>query len=314
MGCQKLAGAMRSNAAKRHNQCWRSSDRGFALVVVLVAVAILILLAQGVVSISNQARRDSTAVVQSVKAVALAQAAINDAILVLLGHSTEKARRLNDGPYQFTFDAVTMAVELQDEIGRVDLNKASAARLAVLLRSVGVTQELTQPLANSIVSWREAKAGHRLNEVLADDAYTDKSHLVPRHGPFPRLDELLLVPGMTMDLYQHLKPILTVFSYRDMVNVMLAPPAVLRTFLPSESAVVAMIEARKRNAMQSDIDEQIDTTNGSLSAGATYRIRVRVPLGRVQPYDYEETVTLTGDPSRPYLVRDWHNVEVGATN
>jgi hypothetical protein len=32
----------------------------------------------------------------------------------------------------------------------------------------------------------------------------------------------------------------------------------------------------------------------------------------VLPYDFEETVTLTGDPSQPYLARDWRDLDCWA--
>src|SRR5579863_8363240 len=61
------------------------------------------------------------------------------------------------------------------------------------------------------------------------DGATDADYLAagypyhPRGGPFQRVDELLLVMGMTPELYHRVEPALTVYSGRPLFDPQVAP-------------------------------------------------------------------------------------------
>ena len=179
-------------SATRCNQC------GFALLVVLWTVALLALLGSWLVV----AARDRTAMAGDLRTAARLEAAADGAtqhaIFALL-----KQQWTPDGSIRpVAVGAVPVSVFLEDEAAKLNPNQASAEALQALLRQLSVSQRLAQALAAAIVDWR-TPAGTTTANDLAPGA------------PFTRLADLAVVPGMTPDIMQRLRPHLTLFTSAD---------------------------------------------------------------------------------------------------
>ena len=112
-----------------------------------------------------------------------------------------------------------------DEDRKVNLNTASQA---VLLRLPGMTDEM----ADSVLDWRaeDRGLGERLGEV--------------KDRPFEVLEELLLVEGMTDEVFQALQPFITVYT-DGKVNLNTAPREVLKALGMGEGLVNKLLYFRR---------------------------------------------------------------------
>ena len=120
-----------------------------------------------------------------------------------------KDQTLPDGAYTVVHDSVYGA---EDETAKINLNQASPDVLARLFASHAY-------VVPAILDWRLPGPGHW------DDVYATAGYGV-RHGPFKNLEELLLVKGMTEDIFQDVEKELTVNTAGE-VNINTASGRVL---------------------------------------------------------------------------------------
>jgi len=138
-----------------------------------------------------------------------------------------------DGPEQ------TAAYGLEDESGRVNLNKATKAALQNLLG------DGAGDAAQSIVDWRQ-KTSDAQQSATIDAFYAALPHPYPcKHAAYESVGELLLVRGMSPERYRKLRPWVTV--YGDHVNVNTASRQVL-TALGLSATLVDKIMSYRQSA------------------------------------------------------------------
>jgi general secretion pathway protein K len=224
-------------------------QRGIALVAVLWVVAILALVAAVFMREARTEIALTRNLAEEAKAEALAEAGVNRAILVLLGLDETIPWRIDGTAFAFDYGGGTVRVSLQDEGGKIDLNRAGDAVLQGLFTSVGVGQDAAQHLVDAIADFRDADGLRHLNG--AEDAEYAKAGLPydAKDAPFAATEELLQVFGMTPELYARVAPYVTVYSPRRDVNLATAPAAVLKA-LPylSPDRARSVLEQRAADA------------------------------------------------------------------
>ncbi len=112
-----------------------------------------------------------------------------------------------------------------DEDRKVNINTASQT---VLLRLPGMTDEI----ADSVLDWRAEHRG--LGESLGK----------VKDRPFKVLEELLLVEGMTDEVFQALQPFITIYT-DGKVNLNTAPQEVLKALGMGEGLVNKLLRFRR---------------------------------------------------------------------
>jgi general secretion pathway protein K len=224
-------------------------QRGIALVAVLWVVAILALVAAVFMREARTEIALTRNLAEEAKAEALAEAGVNRAILILLGLDETIPWRVDGTVFAFDYNGGTVQVALQDEGGKIDLNRAGDAVLQGLFTSVGVGQDAAQHLVDAIADFRDADGLRHLNG--AEDAEYARAGLPydAKDAPFAATEELMQVFGMTPELYARVAPYVTVYSPRRDVNLATAPAAVLGA-LPylSPDRVRAILEQRAAEA------------------------------------------------------------------
>jgi general secretion pathway protein K len=158
-------------------------------------------------------------------------------------------------------------VRLIDEGGKIPLNRADEAMLRHVLTNLGVTGDAQEELSDAILDWRDADSMKRLHGAEADYYLHLPEPYRPKNGPFDSVDELLLVRGVTRDLFYGtgerqapagglktgkndkppipLREIFSVFSKSANINVRNSPAPVLRALLGGEEDdVEEVLEAR----------------------------------------------------------------------
>jgi general secretion pathway protein K len=105
---------------------------------------------------------------------------------------------------------------LEDEERKINLNGINAGNFKVLIRLMelmGIDSEIAQTVASSVVDWHDSNSVvTNLGFGAEDDYYTGlEPDYHSKNSYFQSLEELLLVKGVTKEIYQKLKNYLTIF-------------------------------------------------------------------------------------------------------
>ena len=211
--------------------------RGSVLILVIWTISSLSLLAatlsaRCVSDLSRTQRLEG-----QLQARYIARAGISRAIQRLKADSTPTEwfdqQKFGDGVYSIS--------GFRDEERAIPLNQASAEILTRLFLQSGLLKEAdAQALADAIIDWRDED--QEKGPYGAEDFYylgLDHPYEC-KDAPFENLEELLLVRGMTPELFTWAAPSLTVRG-SGRVNLNTAGPTVLRALGLSESGVNGVV-------------------------------------------------------------------------
>ncbi len=286
-------------------------QRGGALLTVLWLSAALTAIAFSVATtVRGETERTSTTVDQT-RAYYLATGAVDRAILWM-----QWGRNMSpnpDGTAQFWTPGITRLrmpfptgyaeVEIIPESSKLNINLATPVELQRLFISMGLNPALTQELTNAIIDWRQPAAG----PTAFDQYYAAQ---VPsfraRHASFEQIEELLLVRGMTPDLFYGtwvrnpagqlvratgLKDCLALYGSNNLFDInMTSPPVLLSLGIPQD--VVAQIVARR--AVRPFLrQEELGPIVGAAGPGAG-----KLRLGGGSVFTLRATATLPGNEVR----------------
>jgi len=167
-----------------------SNRRGSALLAVLWLSAVLAAIGFALAnSVRGEAERASTAV-ESTRAYYLATGAVERAILHLMRNTIQST---------LLFPTGEAAVEFIPEASKFNINEISPEDLFRLLGHLGVAPERAANLVRAIVDWR---SGPNQGFSSFDQQYLAQTpSFRARHASLEEIEELLLVQGMTPEIY-----------------------------------------------------------------------------------------------------------------
>jgi type II secretory pathway component PulK len=135
---------------------------------------------------------------------------------------------------------------LCDEERKININKAELAVMARLFQIVlnsGETE--AQELAASIIDWRDSDSDLSIPLGSAEDSYyrSERYPYEAKDQNFEVLEELLLVKGMSEDIFLKLKNYITIYG-SGKVNINTAPKVVLLGLGISEDIIDMILSFR----------------------------------------------------------------------
>ena len=266
-----------------------------AIVTVIWGVALLSTIAVSFLWTATGSHRLVRNSLDLTRMEALSEAAVHRAALGLL-ESRPAARWRRDGvPYEFSFDGIPITVRVQDELGRIDVNRADGSLLIRLFESAGLDAQSASVLVDRILDWRDTGPLKRLNGAKERE-YRDAGYAYrPRSGAFQSLDELKLVLGMTPDLFRRVERALTIYSGRQFIDAAVAPREVLLA-LP--------------NADGSSVDGQIASRTAETVAsalplpGRAFTVATRFHQSD-RTVGHDAVIRMTDDPVKPFWILSW---------
>ena len=296
------------------------SARGIALVVVLWGVTLLAVVAASFTTTTRTETKLARNLLDNAKAWALADAGVHRAVLALLNQKSEKLEGLlpagegnwwlDRAPRRFRFGDGVAIVSVQDEGGKIDLNRAPDDLLRGLFRSFGLDEDKANALVDAIADFRDADDSRRLNGAEDDDYRAAGLSWGTKDRPFEAVEELARVFGMTPRLYRAVAAFLTVHSARGKIDLMSAPREVLLAVPgvdPNE--VDALLAARA--AIEGPIGrEPLPLLTGargyfSLSGRRVFTVRSEAHTESGAVFIREAVVRLTRDPEKPFRFLAW---------
>ena len=147
------------------------------------------------------------------------------------------------------FDGVDVNPQLRygfiDEERKININVVDRNTLRNLIEIVlSLHQDDAQTLAESIIEWRE-RTQRQLTGFYSDDFYASLQYPYERKkSDYERIEELLLVRGVSQEAFDRLAPFLTVYG-DGLVNINTAPREVLLTLGLDGPTVDKLLSVRR---------------------------------------------------------------------
>jgi len=285
----------------------QESEHGFALVTALWALAILSVIVASVSLTARTEARLSRNRRELAELGAIADAAINIAILNLTDRRLELRPPVDATPFIVNFGGQGVRVSVQDEAGKVDLNQASEDLLVRLLGSGGLDDAAAQALADKIMDWREPGIGKRLNGAKAEDYQTAGYAYGPRNGPFESIEELKLVMGMKRELFDRVAASVTVYAQGTDVNPAVAPAGVLSILPgadPNRTADILEQRAKRATGGLDDNASPVGLETTSLS-GRAFSIVAEAQGRDLMKARHTAIIRLSGLQAAPIWIYRW---------
>ncbi|OGX07474.1 MAG: hypothetical protein A2Z88_07215 [Omnitrophica WOR_2 bacterium GWA2_47_8] len=255
------------------------NEKGTVLIFALWALGLLAFLAvtvgilcrQKILLFSSLERKSQlrfladAGVKQSVKLVSANKASLTAPIKMFM-HNDKSGSFIIDGlNYKVTMMYEEPSDDLQskeshlgvvDEERKLNLNEASFSEIKELVRSVlGLEERGALNIAASFIEWREG-VKEEIVQFLKEDSY-GRLNYPPKKGRFETLDEILLVEGMSADLYERLIPFVTIYG-DGKVNINTAPYPVLSALGLKDKVIRKVMAFRRGNdAQEATADDNV---------------------------------------------------------
>jgi len=270
-------------SAPRH----RLVRNGFALIVVLNIVVVL----SGIAIIASQGSREGAAISANFKTDAqqrsLAEGALALAAERLLETGPEGPWYPDGRPYRFSLFGEEVVVSVQDESGKISLNKTDESTLVRVFANSGLASSQALDLAAAIADWRDPDNEPRFGGAERSDYAAAGIIGSPANAPFTHIDELCEVFGMTQAAYKTILPLVTTDSGAMSVNLDVAPLPVLKALFGSGSPEISTILARRNIATSAmgEVSSAVGPSsphapNEGPAAAATYFVTATLAVER----------------------------------
>ncbi len=257
-----------------------------ALVLVLWVITLLAVIAA---SFTLGMRREAGTIrhmVEVAEARAAAEAGVRFAMLGLTESDEELAWKPDGRPRQLRFGDATLVIRVRSESGRVDINHAPPELIDGVLRAAGMEDGGARAaLVDSILDWRDPSPLRRAAGLSEADYRAAGLDYGPRNEPFLGVEELLLVPGMTPDLYRRIRPMVTVHSRQAGIDATSADRDVLLALPGIDAGEVDAFLERREEAREQDLpDPALEWAGLGGGGGLAYSVEAvaRMPSGLEQ--------------------------------
>jgi general secretion pathway protein K len=239
-----------------------NSRKGGALLTVLWVSAALAAIALSVsTSIRAETDRAGTAA-DGLRAMYLATGSVDRAVQWLLwGTGTDRffdRHHYSEKPrLNFSYPSGDVIVEMTPEAAKLDINQASGEELVRLVTAVSGDPQRAALVAGGILSWRGGGGGGGAS-AAGSLSPASGSTFQPRGASFEEIEELLLVQGMTPELFYGsyaaegdrlsprggLRDSLSVWGSTGPFDANAVSPALLETLGASPGAIAQLMQRR----------------------------------------------------------------------
>lgn len=210
------------------NEAPRSANTrraGFALLAVIWGTGLIAML---VVAFMNSGRlrlQVAFNIASATEASYLAESAINIATLTLLMRrdALPTSETVYDGAPKFcVLDQAVVALAVEAESGKIDLNAAPPELLQAVFLGLGLDERRAEEAASAIIAYRTSPtdAGIQMSSTSQGG-----KPLAAKEGLFETIMELDQVNGLDSALFSALLPLVTVHSKNSGVDSRSSPPA-----------------------------------------------------------------------------------------
>jgi general secretion pathway protein K len=191
----------------------------------------------------------------------------------------EKMEWMTDGRgYALPFDQGKCEIRIMSEAGKININLVSESMLRKIVGQLGLEGEQRDIIVDSILDWRDPDDFHRVNGAEGEYYQSLKEPYHCKNGNLDSIEELLLVRGVTLELFHGkkgikreeeakkeegetqvnrigLKDLFSIYSPQEQVDINSASPLVLSYIwgIPNEIAQ-RVVKAREEKGFENQLD------------------------------------------------------------
>lgn len=288
------------------------SERGFVLLVVLVALGLLALVAASFAHVARNHMKLAAVANEGAKAEALADAGAHIAILDLVAarESQRSSRRfaLDATPLACSAgDGTTLSIAIQDEAGKVDLNIASPQLVRALVLGLGLSAG--EAGVDAILDYRDEDDNRRVAGAERAEYLAAGRAYGPRNGPFFAVEELASVLGITQADADLLRPFLTIHSGLAGIDVNVAPQALIDVLARGlrEGGGPSPLEGGFGAGSLSPMENRSGLPSQFLAASTrrAFSVRSQARTARGATFVRETVVEFVAPNAAAFLLRRW---------
>lgn len=292
-----------------------NKNAGVALVIVIWVLSFLTLMAASFALTIRRETAVTTNARDSAIVEALAESGVNVAQKMLLKNKADEKWWPDGAIYQFKLDNAQIRVKILAESGKISLNGADEALLMKVLAHTDLDAEKQAAIVGAILDWRDGDNLVRINGAEKEQYLQAGLSYGPANRPFETLEELQRVLGMNMQLYQQLKPLLTVYHASSAVDLQMADKAVLEIMSGlDETSILNYIKQRISHHRQGQPAPALPT--GQSAAGsaagngnnAVYQVISQVSTETGLKAAYSAVIQKNQSPNKPFRWLAWQRL------
>jgi general secretion pathway protein K len=244
----------------------RQVQAGAALVMVLWFVAAMSLMVVGIMSEAKLDIRLSQLYLRQAQVEALGDGAIQKAMLHMTEQNLSGEARPSVLDLRENIGFVEIHTRIRPVSGFIDPNFASEKLLHLMFeRLAGMEAIEAEIMASKIVRWRRAKPQDEPVEPGL------------RYGRFEAPEDLLLVEGISKDIYDKISGAVSVSEHWEGgVNISTAPTPVLKVLADGDAGLVEQWQRAQMETQPSPVPEPFETELTSTALTSIYRVEARV--------------------------------------
>ena len=277
-------------------------EDGYALVVAVASLVVLALLALTMLEATRGATRSARAELDRAQLTAAADAGIVLAVQGLAQTSPARRWRPDGRLREAEFGAAVLEIRIEDELGKVPLNKINDLQLEALLAEFGLQGLELEDAADIFLDWRDSDDERRLRGRERGDYAGERVR--PRDGPLRSNGELAAIPGIGPELAARMDPFVTVFASDSAeFSADFASPLARRVMAVEDTGGDERFDGIA--VAEGGIDSALAPARAADDGvtGRPLRIMVRARNAAGSAARRNVVVELTGNPARPYVVR-----------
>lgn len=206
----------------------------------------------------------------------------------------EEKEWITDGrSYPVSFGQGKCEVRVMGEDGKININYVSESLLRKIIGNLGLEGEARDIVVDSILDWRDPDDFYRLNGAENDYYQSLPEPYECKNGPLDSLEELLLVRGVTPQLFDGtqmkdeegkeerigLKNIFSIYASGEQIDINSASPLVMRIVLGISKEIAQLIsKSREEKPFENQVDllrrvPELTPFMGEIGKYITYRTR-----------------------------------------
>jgi len=278
------------------------TNRGIALVIVLWMLVLMTVIAAAISAAQRTEVSLARGQISMAEGRAMAAAGVNYAISQIAAVDSEDAWVADGVSRDWQFKDSDMSISVTEESGRIDINSAQFGLLKGLFAAIGLDVAVQDELAGSIIDWRDSDNLHQQSGAEDADYRAAGIEYGAKDGQFDDVSELRLVKGLSREIFEKIRPAVTVDSRRKSVNRLYASPLVL-------AAMEGELFDDEGDVAAENTAPTLPTPgNNSPRRGffGIYRIRCEVPLGDGGHFSVEAVVSADRASNTGFRFNRWN--------
>jgi len=274
------------------------NERGYAMLAVVAGIGVMAAVAAGAAA-ATAARLDTLEAETSAARLGAAADAGVEIALANLTRPGLAARWAIDGrTYSASFRAVPIAIRIEDEAGKIMLNRIDGENIGWLMSALGLPPAQVEALRDSFDDWLDQDDEPR-QFGAEGETYRPRGYAA-RNGPPQSVEELGDIAGFTPALVERVARIATVDVNGKAFDKRYADPLAIAVMNDGDRNGVDVIERRREIAGQRPalaINDPEDWRGRVVTIIAT----ARGPGGAQA--QRRVVAEITGNPRQPYVLR-----------